>query len=507
MKIQVKTFNGLELTMDIDIYVEYGKKDTTLLPWVYNSIKSKVKENFNEDIDFRIISKSLAILKDKNIEIVWEDFIKKISEFIIRDDIDYEIKDSSLKRAFELYENRDRKAKEVFKLINQENLSQFEKKEYRLLEFLLSDEKDKIFHEYKEYFKNDPIRLRRVYFEYIKYMQDIRDEKIPKEIIKEFEEKFSLNDMSDEEKSRFFYLKARGLYYRGEFIQALRYFIKAKEYVGKNEKLLGDIYNSSANIFTDNFYFDEALNLANKALEIREKLALEEIEKDTLSLIGGIYFKKNNLNKALKYFKQVNRDDARVYNYLAKTAILRGYFKKANEYIQKSEILEEDKKGFLKYVKFLYLFKQNRFDELKELFIQEMVLPEKREGLDKIVIGGIYSLMAEAEFLNNNNIEAFKFLYSAIENLDKDNYILESFVVSLYPYKYEIDKKEIQKFEDYIKEFNVKEKFLDYIEKHTKTLPLLAKKFGVDINSNNLEEFAKLALDKDKIIFSKYNLF
>ena len=144
-------------------------------------------------------------------------------------------------------------------------------------------------------------------------MQDIRDEKIPKEVIKEFEEKFSLNDMSDEEKSRFFYLKARGLYYRGEFIEALRYFIKAKEYVGKNEKLLGDIYNSSANIFNDNFYFDEALSIADKALEVREKLALEEAKKDTLSLIGGIYLKKNNLNKALEFFKQVNREDGRIY--------------------------------------------------------------------------------------------------------------------------------------------------------------------------------------------------
>jgi len=506
MKIKTKTFNGLELEMDVDIYIEYGKKDLALLPWVYNSIKSRVKEAINEDIDFKIISKSLETLKDKNIEIIWEDFIRKVSEYIINDDIDYEIKNSALKRAFELYENKNKKAKEVFKSINQENLSKFEKKEYKLLEFLLSDEKKEIFDEYKEYFKNDSVKLRRVYFEYIKYMQDIRDEKIPKEVIKEFEEKFSLNDMSDEEKSRFFYLKARGLYYRGEFIEALRYFIKAKEYVGKNEKLLGDIYNSSANIFNDNFYFDEALSIADKALEVREKLALEEAKKDTLSLIGGIYLKKNNLNKALEFFKQVNREDGRIYNYLAKSAILREYFNKAKEYIQKSE-LYEDKKGFLRYVKFLYLFKQNKFKELKEFFAQEMVLPEKRKDLDKIVLGGIYALMAEMEFINKNNIEAFKYLYSAIENLEKDNYILEAFVVSLYPYKYKIDEKEIEKFENYIKEFSIKEKFLDYIEKHTKILPSLAKEFGVDVSSNNLEEFAKLALKKDKSIFDKYNLF
>jgi len=217
--------------------------------------------------------------------------------------------------------------------------------------------------------------------------------------------------------------------------------------------------------------------------------------------------KKNNLNKALEFFKQVNREDARVYNYLAKSAILRGYFNKAKEYIQKSEMLDEDKKGFLKYIKFLYLFKQNKFKELKELFAQEMVLPEKRKNLDKIVLGGIYALMAEMEFVNKNNIEAFKFLYSAIENLEKDNYILESFVVSLYPYKYEIDEKEIEKFEDYIKEFSIKEKFLDYIEKHTKILPSLAKEFGIDVSSNNLEEFAKLTLKNDKSIFNKYNLF
>ena len=60
------------------------------------------------------------------------------------------------------------------------------------------------------------------------------------------------------------------------------------------------------------------------------------------------------------------------------------------------------------------------FEELKELFAQEMVLPEKRKDLDKIVLGGIYALMAEMEFINKNNIEAFKYLYSAIENLEKE---------------------------------------------------------------------------------------
>jgi hypothetical protein len=510
IKVKAKTFNGLEITPEIDVFVNYGKKDKNLYPWVYNNIKEKIKEKFNvKEFEFEIVSKDLELLKSMGTEIIWDDFSEKILRLI--KDVNKEVENSALKRAYAFYKDGDKKrAREIFESINKKELNEFDRDEYRFLEFLLDENKteDK-FKEIKEYFKENPVKLKEIYFDFIKYLQDKRDEKLPKHFLEEFESTFSINDLSEKEKSIYFYLKGRNFYYRGEFIDAIRNLKKAKEYA-VDEEMLGNIYNTAANIFTDNFYFDEAFSLADKALQIRKRLHLEEKEKDTLSLIGGIYLKQNRLNKAYEYFKKVKREDSRINNYRAKTAILRGYLNKAYEYIQKAKEYEAmqkepDKKGFVRGIEMFYLFKKGEFEKAKEFFAREFVLPEKRKGVDAIVWGLVYSILSEIYFKEGKKEDMYKSLFKGIDKLLDDNYVIEAYYLSLYPVKFGMEQKDIDEFNKKISMLNLNSKLLDYVNRHSEVLKKEAKEFGIEIKSDNLRNFYKNLVEKKD--FDKYNLF
>jgi len=512
IKIKAKTFNGLEIEPIIDIFINYGQKDKNLPIWVYNSLKEEVKNRFKvKDFDFEIISKDLETLKENGMEIIWDNFIRNISPLM--ESVDKEVEDVALKRAYNFYkEDRIDKAEEVFNSINEKELSEFDKKEFKFISFLLDKEKnEEKFKEYVKIFKDNPVKLKGIYFNFIKFLQDKRDERLPKHFIREFEDKFALRDLSNKEKSIYFYLKGRGLYYRGEFIDAIRNLKKAKEYA-VDEELLSNIYNTTVNIFTDNLYFDEALNLANRALKIRKKLHLDEKVNDTLSLIGGIYLKQNKLNKAYECFKEVKREDSRINNYRAKTAIWRGFLNKAKEYIDNSKEFESkgkvyDKKGFLRSIEMLYLFKKNEFEKAKEFFKNEFVLPEKRESVDAVVWGLVYSIMSEIYFKEDKKEDLFKSLFMGVKNLLSDNYILEAYYLSLYPYKFKMSKKEIDEFNNKISIFNLKSELSDYVYRHSEVLYKEAKEFDLVIESENLRNFYEELVIVKEDIFDKYNLF
>ena len=506
IRIKAKTFNGVEINPEVDVFINYGKKDNFLPLFVYNDLKDKIKSKLNrKDLDFEIISKDLDKLKEKKVEIIWEDFKEKILEIV--KDIE-EIKNPFLNRAINFYEEgKFLEAKEMADNINYEELSQYEKDEYRLLEFMLKNKKsEKEFYEEVDYFQKNPIFLKKLFFHMIKFAQDKRDEKLPRQLISKFEDSFSLKDLNDKEKSIYFYLKGRALYHRGEFIEALRNLIKAKEYA-IDEELLANIYNTSANIFTDNLYFDEAIFLANKSLEIRKKLHLDEKVKDTLSLIGGIYLKQNKLNKSYEYFKNIDREDARINNYRAKVAILRGYLNKAKEFIEKSKNIDnEDKKGFRRSIEMLYLFKKGELEKVKEFFSKEFVLPEKREKVDAIVWGAVYTILAEIYFKEEKFEDFLISLYKAIKILLEDNYILEAYYLSLYPYFFDLDKNLIKNFENTLFSLELNSKISDYIYRHSDILKKEANKLVIEIKTDNLREFYKELNQKNIKAFNKYNL-
>jgi len=500
IKIKAKAFNGSEIYPEIDVFISFDKKDKNLPVFVYNALEEKLKQKLNRnELNFEIISKDLDILREKNVEIIWEDFIEKI--VLVVDDFE-EIKNNFLKRAISFYEEEKKnKAKEILENIDEKTLSNFEKDEYRLLKFMLKDKNEEEFYKEVEYFSKNPLLLKKLFFHMIKYSEDKRDEKLPIKLISLFEDKFSIRDLTDKEKSIYFYLKGRSFYYRGEFIEALKNLIKAKEY-SVDEELLSDIYNTSANIFTDNLYFEEALNLAKKALDIREKLQLDEKVDNTLSLIGGIYLKQNRLNKAYEYFKKVKREDSRINNYRAKTAILRGYLNKAKEYIEKSKELDtKDEKGFIRSIEMFYLFKKG--EDVLKYFEEKFVLPEKSKKVDAIVWGLVYWILAE---MYKGEKKSFIYLCKGIKELIRDNYILEAYYLSLYPYKWKLNKKLIGEFENMITDFRLNSKISDYVYRHSEILKKEAKNLGLEINSDNLKEFYEKSVKKEDI-FDKYNLF
>jgi len=510
IEIKAKTFNGLEINPVVDVFINSGKKDKNLPPWIYNSIKEKIKEKFKvKDFDFEIISKDLEILKENGVEILWNDFSEKILDIV--KEINKEIENVALKRAYEFYkEGKVTEAKEIFKTIDEDKLNSFDKNEYKFLEFLLDENKNEDkFRKIVKYFEDAPVKLKEIYFDFIKHLQDKRDEKLPKNFIEEFESRFSLKDLNEKEKSIFYYLKGRGLYYRGEFIEAIRNLKKAKEYA-VDEELLSNIYNTSANIFTDNLYFKEALSLAKRALEIRKKLHLDEKVNDTLSLIGGIYLKQNRLNKAYQYFKKVKREDSRINNYRAKTAILRGFINKAYEYIQKAKEYETgqkepDKKGFTRSIEMFYWFKKGKFEKVKEFFANEFVLPEKRKDVDAIVWGLVYAILSEIYFKEGKKEDVFKTLFNGINELLNDNYVLEAYYLFLYPVKLGMKKEEIDEFNKKASMFDLKSKLSDYVYRHSEVLKKEAKEFGIEIESDELREYYKNLIEAKE--FDKYNLF
>ena len=501
-KIKAKSFNGMEIYPEVDVFINFNKKDELLPDFIYSRLKEKIEKKLNrKDIKFEVISKDLNELIKKNIEIIWEDFEEKILNMI--NDIE-EIKNPLLKRVNNfLEEDKIKEAKYVFSEIKIDDLSQFEKDEYRLLEFILKEEKnDEEFYTEVKYFKKNPLMLKKLYFHMIKFSQDKRDEKLPKKLISNFEEDFSIEELSNKEKSIYFYLKGRTLYYRGEFIEAIRNLKQAKNFA-TDEILLANIYNTSANIFTDNLYFDEAINLANKALEIRKKLYLEKKLNHTYSLIGGIYLKMNDLENAYKFFKKVKFKDldekeySRINNYLAKTSILKGDLETAKKHINNAKKYK-DEKGFTRVIEMLYLFKKG--EDIKKYFEEEFVLPEKRKNVDAIVWGSVYAILAESYFKEKKYDDMMISLYRGISYLLEDNYILEAYYLSFYPYIFKV-KKDLSLFSS----FKLESKMAEYVYKHKEILKQEAKEFGIEIKSDNLDEFYKMLINKD---FSKsYNLF
>ena len=455
-KIETKiiTFNEQELPIKMDVEVVLNRKCN--LP---DNLCELLKEKLNQNIDFNIISKQIDEVLEMDASFKADDFIQKVLPLIqdeIKNNKTETIKNENLIRITELIKEKEfKKAKKIFKEIDFDELSSIEKDEYKYYEFVLGD-KDSLFEEMKEYFKNNTQKLVKIYFDYIKYLEDIRDERKPYKLIKEFEENFSIKLLDKDELSYFYYIKGRNLYYRGEYLGALEDLKKAKENV-QNKRLLASIYNTTANCFNDNLFFEEALQIANNALKIRKKFNFAEV-RDTFSLIGGIYFKKGDFNNALKFYKKALKlaKDDRIYNYLAKTFILKGDLKEAKKYLDKSH---KDEKGFYFWIKTLYFYHSKEYLKIDKLYLKEFYCPERRDKKDKFVIGWFFYIMSLIAIENQKYKKAKKYFSLSLEYFIKDNYILEANFVKEDIFKY-------KKFKKIANIFEIDRLFDEYMLKH-----------------------------------------
>lgn len=491
-KILATTFNDIKIKPEIELFVTLGEKNNILPTGIYNDIISIVKK----DIIFNVISRDLENLKSQNIEIDYKSLIEPISKMVLSlvNNNQDSIKNQKLLRAIELYENKDiNQSKLLFDEIDYTTLEKFDLDEYFLLSFkLLKDKTKDNFNEAKQLFRENPIKIKELYFIYIKYLQDIRDEKEPKKLIKEFEDIFPIDILENSELSIYYYLKGRSDYARGEFLGGLYNLSLAIKNTDKeNEKQLAAIYNTATNSFTDNLFFEEAQQLANKALLLRKKLKLPE-EKESLSLICGIYLKSNKPKKAYENFKKLDINNSRICNYLAKTSILLGYINKANDYLDKSKDFGDDKKGFLVLYKLLSLFKEQEFDNMIELYKETIMLPENKKQYDKFVLGWGFVLISRAYFEQKNYINGIHNLFIGIDFFIEDKYILEAFYVSLYIYQYSLPIKFIDDFYNLINNYNLKQKFEEYYQKHKNISKDYSDIFGIkESKINNLKKFYK----------------
>ena len=211
--------------------------------------------------------------------------------------------------------------------------------------------------------------IKKYYFAYIKFLEDIREEKKPRELLREFEKDYPISVLDDSELSMLYYLRGRAEYGRGEYLVALKNFSSALQKIDKKDIAeKAKIFNSAVNSFTDNLFFDQARWIANQAKEFRSILGLAETF-ESISCQAGIETKSKNFKKALDLHLQADQvmkemqltqiEENRHYNYLAKNAIFCNMYDEAEDYLKKAEEAG-DVKGFSKYLRLLLLFQKDR---------------------------------------------------------------------------------------------------------------------------------------------------
>ena len=544
VKVKAKAFNGMTLTPSVAIHLDgmiainsLLKHDGVIATSVYSDVQSKLLDIFSQlfasleikSVDFNIISKDLENLKRSLITPDSDCLAEKIYQIVINSlctlfNIDKSLplkerlnqlsmKDAEFRRVFinediidipinkdllrvsELYNNKKYpEATQLLSSISHDSLSSDEIDEISFLNFSLllkntKEKDDKLFQENVAKYNENPKQAKLYYFEYIKFCENIRDTKKPRNLLKEFESKYPLSILSKEELSIYYYLKARAEYGRGEYLVALDYFSKSMDNIDKNDKkLLATVYNSAVNSFTDNLFFCEANLIANKALEIRTLLDLPE-KQETISCLGGIALKSGNYKEAFDKFKEAeelsntftltDRDKNRLLNYIAKSAIFLDKFIIAEEYLNKAKV-SGDAKGYSRSIHLLLFLKQKKYSEMLELYKTSIMLPENHRDYDDFALAWGYTFMAQAAFEQQKFKDGVKFLFYAVNFFLGDFYILEAAYISLYLFAYSVPKTHIKTFRKLEPKYSIMTQFGIYVQKHS----IIAEKFFKAYDSN-----------------------
>jgi len=498
-KIEAKSFNNHIIYPHVDIYFKPNEVDTTLPKGIYSEILEAV-----EIEKFRLISKDIEKLKKNNITLYFESIKEEIILFLKERTrvIQTNVVNQHLKNAQDFYEQKKyTSSKNILAKIDTEALSEFDKLEYLLLKFKLLASKTYVeFKKCQDLFVNFPSKEKELYFAYIKYLEDKREEKSPKRVIQEFEKKYDLESLSKQEKSLYYYLKGRAEYERGEFLLALKYLALAKENTAiDDEKFLANIYNTTANCFTDNLFFDEALELGQKALNIREELQIVQ-KYESVSLIAGVYLKANEPHKAYEKYEESlallegNNDDKksveRLYNYLARSSLLLGHTDKAREYLALAKKVNDNDRGFVTLIELLFSYIEKDYDKMMQIYKETFFFLDIKKKYDKFVLAWGYTLLARSCIEQKKEEEGIEYLYRATDFFVEDLYILEAYYISMYIYSYNISTEYMNTYNELISSFEIKRKMKEYVLKHQNIVKDYYEIFGVSNTKKcNLKEF------------------
>lgn len=363
--------------------------------------------------------------------------------------------------------------------------------------------------------KEKPSLIKKYYFAYIKFLEDIREEKKPRELLREFEKDYPISVLDDSELSMLYYLRGRAEYGRGEYLVALKNFSSALQKIDKKDIAeKAKIFNSAVNSFTDNLFFDQARWIANQAKEFRSILGLAETF-ESISCQAGIETKSKNFKKALDLHLQADQvmkemqltqiEENRHYNYLAKNAIFCNMYDEAEDYLKKAEEAG-DVKGFSKYLRLLLLFQKADYLYMEEVFNETIMLPENHKNYDNFVLGWGYALMARASFVQKEYRDAVLYLSDSINWFIGDLYILEAKIVSLYVHAFELPDDYRDIIVQATDDINLDQLFDEYVEKHA----IIEKTYYKDYDSSyEIDEktpnLVKLADDINHIYEQKNN--
>jgi tetratricopeptide (TPR) repeat protein len=529
--ITIKTLNGSTLKKTIEIHfggLTFNSTDEfPLAPLslnVYSNSKESILKSLIElfpkadikKISFSIISKDLEVMQKFSIKPDFAELSKVVTDMVLNHIArelgaypyhenqqtlrgkekefqtiflkisDMTVNHPGLSRAYVLFE--EKKYFEALQLLSSvwEDIDvNYEKCEAELLFFILrlknerenSDAMKALFVKGVQNSAEFPHVVKRYYFEYIRFLENIRSYREPRKLIADFEKKYPTTILNYDEISLYNYLKGRAEYLRGDYLAALSHLQLALNHHDPNDKkFLSAIYNTSVNSFTDNLFFEEARWLANEALNLRNLLLIPEIN-ETLSCLAGIEFKSCNFSGALERYLEAekrsenhlltNIEKNRLYNYIAKSAIMCKDFNLAESFLQKAEAAG-DQRGFSKTIALILLFEQKEYDKMFELFKQTIMLPENQEhdGYDMFALGWGYTMIARSAFEKKLYKDGVIYLSNAINFFIQDRYILEAQYISLYAYYYSIPKKYMSYFEKMITEKQLGQLFEEYVEKH-----------------------------------------
>jgi tetratricopeptide (TPR) repeat protein len=147
--------------------------------------------------------------------------------------------------------------------------------------------------------------------------------------------------------------QGRVLYYQAKFAEALQKHWHGYNFVTQSsgrEDLLADFYNAAGKCFTDIYQFAMALELFERACDIRQNLKEDDKLAGTYGSIAEVYWRLGDLNQAQRFYskdlelaqrvdesRQDRREEMRVKNYLANILFAKEEWKRARELYQETE--------------------------------------------------------------------------------------------------------------------------------------------------------------------------
>lgn len=538
-KVKCKSYNGSNITLKLELNVSHVRLSDNSGQEVYRSKElfgeindlmiNKLNLFKNLWISCKIISPQLDTMLKQKLEVSYQSLAELVSlsifSYLLEEDnmgshtFEYPEYDGKFNQFYHEYFSKtnlkiminklidqdnvtieNRQINDIKTLIRQRDYTTAEKRmslldykilspndlfDYRQLNLLLSYkinhsqivENKKKFLTEKQNYKYDKVKLAIIYMDYIKYLQDIREEKSPSALLKELSDFCQIDFLPADYQAYNYYLLGRYNYGRGFYLSALENFDKAYliyKTINSREEEISDVLNSCVNCFNDNFYFEIAEDLAMKALGIREKYHLAS-SADTFGVLGGLYFKKRDFQNAIKYFEKSYEKLKltlkpmllnKTFNYLAKSYMMNQDYDKAQYYLNESfNIIAEataKEKSFSYLYQLILALKMNNnemFNSMKKVFQN----PENFYSFDKVSLGWAYSFMAEHEYLNGYIKQGHDYLSDAISFFTEDRYFFEAAYIWNYHIIYNEDKVLSDSF---IEPVDVLSNFLEYYEAH-----------------------------------------